>query len=178
MDGRIIGQILGILATILTFMSYQFNRKKVLLFIQMAATASNCFAYFFLDGGTAFILNFICIGRNLVYAFQESGTRINRISALLFSGAMIVVGAFSWNGPASLLVIVALAINTYVLSLGKPQTLRYSLILTCTLTIVYNVFVGAYGSIMNECVAMVSAVIGIIRFRNVKDDNEKKAPAK
>ena len=81
---------------------------------------------------------------------------------------MVAAGALSWQGPVSLLIILALAINTYILSLGKPQILRYSLLLTCAMIIVYNAFVGAYGSITNECVAIVSAVVGIIRFRKCK----------
>ena len=172
MDSKLIGQILGILATVLTFASYQFNTKRSLLFVQTASTASNCLAYFFIGDMTAFILNIVCVGRNLVYYFQKSGTRANRISAILLSAAVVAAGALSWMGPVSLLIIIALAINTYVLSLGKPQILRYSLLLTCVMIIVYNAFVGAYGSITNECVAITSAIVGIIRFRKSENAPE------
>lgn len=170
---KLIGQILGILATVLTFVSYQFNTKRSLLFIQTAATVANCLAYFFVGDTTAFILNIVCVGRNLIYYFQTSGTRANRISALLLSAAVVAVGALSWQGPVSLLIIIALAVNTFFLSLGKPQILRYSLLLTCTMIIVYNAFVGAYGSITNECVAIVSATVGILRFRKKEAPSEK-----
>jgi hypothetical protein len=175
MDGNLIGQILGILATVITFASYQFNTKRSLLFVQTAATVTNCLAYFFVGDMTAFLLNIVCIGRNLVYYFQKSGTLINRISAILLSAAVIVVGALSWMGPISLLIILALAINTYVLSLGKPQILRYSLLLTCTMIIIYNFKIGSYGNIANECVAIVSAIVGILRFRKSGDAAEPQA---
>ncbi|MBO5244356.1 MAG: YgjV family protein [Muribaculaceae bacterium] len=165
MELEILGQILGFVATALTFASYQFNTKRSLLFVQTAATMANCLAYFCLGGGTGFVLNIVCIGRNLIYYFQESGTRTNRITALLLSLAVVATGAFSWNGPISLLIIIALAINTFILSLGKPQVLRKSILLTCSMIIIYNASIGAYGSILNECVAIVSSVVGILRFR-------------
>ena len=70
----------------------------------------------------------------------------------------------SWQGPISLLVIIALAINTIVMSLGKPQRLRESVLLTSSMVLVYNIFVFSLGGIVNESVAIVSSVIGIVRF--------------
>ena len=172
MDRELIGQILGILATVLTFVSYQFNTKRSLLFIQTAATAATCLAYFFLDADSGFVLNIVCIGRNLVYYFQESGTKANRISAGALALIMAVTGAFSWQGWYSLLIIVALAINTLVLSLGDAQILRKSILLTSGMILIYNIIVFSLGGILNEGVAIASSVIGILRFRKSLAQNK------
>ena len=77
---------------------------------------------------------------------------------------MVGLGALSWQGPISLLVIIALALNTMVMSLGKPQLLRQSVLLTSSMILVYNIFVFSLGGIVNESVAIVSSAIGIVRF--------------
>ena len=93
-----------------------------------------------------------------------------KVAAPILSLAMIVFGIFSWQGPVSLLIMLGLAINTIFLSLGKPQVLRYSILLTCSMILIYNVAVFSLGGILNEGFAIVSSVIGILRYRN---KNEK-----
>lgn len=161
----LIGQAFGILATLITLLSYQTNSNKRLLAIQTAATLSNCLSYLFLQAYSGFALNIVCILRNLVYYFQKPKTTVNRLSALLLAFAMIPLGALSWQGPVSLLIISALAINTLIMSLSNPQLLRKSILLTSSLILLYNVFVFSIGGIANEAVAIVSSIVGILRFR-------------
>ena len=81
---------------------------------------------------------------------------------------MAVLGIFSWQGPISLLIIVALIINIFFLSLGNPQKLRYSILFTSTMVIIYNIYVFTIGGLMNEAIAIISSIIGIVRFRKDK----------
>lgn len=177
-----IGQALGVLATLITFLSYQFNTKRGVLLANAAATLSTCLSYLFLGANTGFVLNIVCILRNVIFFLLPSESRGGKISAALLALLMIVLGALSWQGPASLLIIVALATNTVFLSLGKPQALRYSILLTSSLILVYNIFVFSIGGMVNEGVAITSALIGIIRFRRtlpsapVPDADRKKLP--
>ncbi|MBQ8350456.1 MAG: YgjV family protein [Clostridia bacterium] len=169
----IIGQALGVLATVITLLSYQTNSNRRLLVVQTAATLSNCLSYLFLQASSGFALNIVCILRNVIYYFQKPRTTANRISALLLAAAMTVLGAFSWQGPVSLLIIIALALNTLFMSLGSPQLLRKSILLTSTLILLYNIFVFSIGGMANEIVAIVSSIIGIIRFRTNAQKNRR-----
>ena len=164
MKHLILGQILGIFATILTCISFQCNTKRSVLAVQTLATVCTCFSYLFLGASSGFILNIICIIRNFVFYFQTSATMPSYLTAGIFSVLMAVLGAFSWQGIISLLLIVALMANTVVLSLGKPQALRISILFTSTMVIVYNVFVFSLGGIINESIAIASSVVGILRF--------------
>ena len=51
---QLIGQALGILATVITVISYQMNTKRSLLLVQTAATACTCLAYLFLGAASGF----------------------------------------------------------------------------------------------------------------------------
>lgn len=170
MRNEIIGQVLGIFATVITFLSYQMNTKRSLLAVQTAATLCTCLAYLFLGATSGFALNIVCVTRNVVFYFTKKGTRLNYISTALLAAAMIILGALSWQGYVSLLIIVALALNTVFMSLGDPQVLRKSVVFTSTLVLIYNCFVFSIGGIANEGVSIVSSVIGIIRFYKGKGE--------
>lgn len=162
---QIVGQILGILATVITGISYQMNTKRSLLLVQTAATACTCLAYLFLGAASGFALNVVCIIRNVVFYFQKGSGKGHMIPALLLATAMVVLGALSWQGPVSLLIIAALAANTVFLSFGNPQLLRKSILGTSSLVLLYNIFVFSLGGIANESLAIVSSLVGIVRFR-------------
>lgn len=162
---QIVGQILGILATVITGISYQMNTKRSLLLVQTAATACTCLAYLFLGAASGFALNIVCILRNVVFYFQKGSGKGHMIPALLLATAMVVLGALSWQGPVSLLIIAALAANTVFLSFGNPQLLRKSILGTSSLVLLYNIFVFSLGGIANESLAIVSSLVGIVRFR-------------
>jgi len=164
----IIGQAFGIMATILTFISYQANTKKALLIIQSIATLCTCLGFLFLGATTGFALNIICLTRNAIYYFQDASSKFHMVTSILLTLAMVCFGILSWQGWISLLVIIALSVNTMILSLGNPQILRISVLPTSTLMIIYNIFVFSLGGIANESISIISSVIGIIRYRKEK----------
>lgn len=170
----IIGQILGIVAPIITFVSYQVNSKKKLLILQTAATLSTCLSYMFLGADSGFALNIVCIIRNIAFFFQDSKSKMNMISAIILAAVMGGLGFLSWEGPISLLVIIALAANTIFMSFGDAQLLRKSVIGTSSMILIYNIFIEnpTIGGIINESVAIVASIIGIITL--VKMKKEKK----
>lgn len=171
MTNEIIGQILGIIAPIITFVSYQVNSKKKLLILQTAATLSTCLSYMFLGATSGFALNIVCIIRNIAFFFQDSKSKMNYISACILAVIMGGLGFLSWEGPISLLVIFALAANTIFMSFGDAQLLRKSVTITSSMILIYNIFVFSLGGIFNESVAVVASVIGIIRFINEKKNS-------
>ena len=166
----IIGQILGIVAPIITFVSYQVNSKKKLLILQTAATLATCLSYLLLGAKSGFALNIVCIIRNVVFFFQNSKSKLNLISAFALAAVMVVLGFRSWEGMISLLVIIALAANTIFMSFGDAQLLRKSVIGTSSMVLIYNFCIPnpTIGGIINESVAIVASVIGIVTFIKMK----------
>lgn len=162
---EIIGQIIGIIAPILTVVSYQLNTKKSVLIALTGATVATCVCYFLLGATSGFVLNVACLLRNLFCFFFKERSKGSYIVAAIFAVIMCVLGAFSWQGPHSLLIIVGLAINTVFVAVGDPQWLRKSILLTSSLVLIYNLIEFSVGGIANEALAIGSSVVGIIRFR-------------
>ena len=171
---EILGQIIGILATVITALSYQMNTKKSLLLTQSLATALTCISYLFLGASAGFALNIVCLVRNGCFYYLKEGQTPIYISTAVLAAAMVVLGVFSWQGPISLLMIIALAVNTVFLSLGKPQILRYSILLTSSMILIYNIYVFTIGGMLNESIAIGSSLIGILRFRKGKEAQERR----
>ena len=162
---EIIGQILGIVATVITVLSYQANDKGRLLAIQTTATVSTCLGYFFLGAWAGFALNIVCVMRNVSFYFLRENVRLNRIATVVFSVGMVAAGLLSWQGWISLIMLVAFVLNTVFMGFGSPQTLRSSICLTSTMILTYNVIVFTIGGILNEGLSIVSSVVGIVRYR-------------
>ena len=165
MNQQLIGQILSIFTPVLTAFSYQANTQKKLLVVQSAATFCTCVSYLLLGASSGFTLNIVCLIRNLCFYFLKEGTIANRTATCLLAIAMGALGALSWQGPVSLFIIIALVINTVFMSFGRPQLLRCSILLTSSMILIYNVLVFSIGGIINESLAIISSVVGILRFR-------------
>lgn len=79
-------------------------------------------------------------------------------------------GLLSWEGPISLVLMVALMANTIFMSFGDPQLLRKSVIGTSSLILIYNLLMAhpTIGGIMNESIAIVASIIGVLIYRKKK----------
>ena len=97
------------------------------------------------------------------------------ISACILAAMMAGLGFLSWEGPISLLVILALAANTIFMSFGDAQLLRKSVICTSSMILIYNFCIPnpTIGGIINESVAIVASIIGIIAFVKMKKEKTK-----
>lgn len=167
---EIIGQILGIISAILTLLSYQMKDKKNIMIFQTIATAFTCVSFFFLGALSGFALNIVCLVRNGVFSIVDTKKRYSRWLGVLFAAIMVVFGIISYQYWFSLLITLALIVNSIFISLDSPQTLRKSILFTSSLVLIYNCIVFSIGGIVNEGVSIVSSAIGVWRYRN-KDKN-------
>ena len=171
-----IGQALGILAPIITFVSYQVNAKNKLLLLQTAANVAICISYLLLGASSGFALNIVGTIRNMTFFFLDPKSKTNQVAAIVLALAMGGAGLLSWEGPVSLILMVALMANTIFMSFGDPQLLRKSVIGTSSLILTYNLLMAhpTIGGIMNEIIAIVASIIGVLVYikkrRGEKED--------
>ena len=165
----IVGQIFGWLAALLTFVSYQCKNHKKLILVQTAATVSMCISYLFLGAMAGMTLNIVCILRNFI--IYKKNLKIFSCSfwPYVLSVIMGIMGALSWQGYMSLFIIVALMVNTLFLYFPNVQNLRKSILVTSSMILIYNLYYQAWGGMANELIAIVSSIIGIYRYRNLRE---------
>ena len=158
-------QLIGIVAVIFTFISYQARTQRRLIVVQSVATSTFALHYVMIGSYVAALSNAVCVLRNFIYCNRDKKAFSGRYVPYLLALLIAALGALSWQGPASLLMIAALMINTVIMSMDNAQLLRKSILLTSTMILIYDIIVMSVGGIINESVALVSAVIGIIRYR-------------
>lgn len=173
---EIIGQVISVIAVIITFLTYQMKSTKAIYITLSVATCVSCTAYALLGGFTALGLNLLSIVRNISYCYVKKDTRFGKVLPFLLATAMTVLSIFLWEGYHSLFFVVGIALNTLAMGYFAPNNLRKSLLLTCSLILIYNIFIPSIGGIINEVVAISSSVIGLIRYRQSR--TEPSAPQK
>jgi hypothetical protein len=162
------GQIMGWVAALITFLSYQCKEHKKLLVVQTLSTLSICISYLLLDAWSGMLLNVVCIIRNFIIYRKDIKIFSYGFWPYALAALMGVMGAISWQGPMSLLIIVALVANTLFLYFPNVQNLRKSIVITSTMVLIYNAYFSVWGGVFNEAIAISSSIIGIYRYRKKK----------
>ena len=162
----IIGQILGGVAILLGFLSYQTRTQRGLILMQSATALTFCAHYLLIGAIPGMALNLIVIIRNTVYYYRSKRGSTELISPILFAAIMGGVGILTWNAWYSVFVLLGQVINTLYMSCNDPQRVRKSVLITCPMVLTYDVFVWSFGGVIYESVVIVSALIGIFRNRN------------
>ena len=160
----IIGQIVGGIGVLLFFISYLFRTQKSILLIQIVGNAVMVVHFFLIGAKTGYFLLIAATIRNIILYFGDkkylSWKGIPYILALIIAG----IGALSWEGYYSLFIIVGLGINTVFLSVKNVNVLKASVILTSALILTYDVFAFSISGIINEGLAIIGAIIGLISY--------------
>ena len=170
---HIVGQIISVIAVIITFVTYLMKSNTKIFVTNAIATAVSCIAYAMLGGITALGLNIMCIVRNICYMYKDKNRYCAVIFPALLSLIMAVMSAFLWEGYHSIFFVVGITLNTLAMGYFNSQNLRKSILLTSTLILVYNLFIPSIGGAINEVVAISSSAIGLVRHRQKKEEQPR-----
>lgn len=162
---EIVGQILGFIAVIISFITFQFKSQKRILISQVVMICVLCVHYLLIGAYTAFAMNLLGIFRNVVFCNRSFFK--SKLWPYAMCVLMLASGIASWNGLPSLLLIIGLVFHTYFLSMNNAQLLRITLLFTCPFALAYNIMVFSLGGVLLESMAMVSAIVGILRYRRI-----------
>ena len=161
----IIGQILGVVAVMLGFLSYQMKTAKAVMFTQSAVALVFVVHFMLIGAVSGCVLNAVCFVRNAVYAKRDVKALSGPVIPAVFAVIMAVLGALSWQGWYSIFVIAGLIINTFGMRFKNPMNIRRTILISSPLVIAYDAISRSFGGVIYESVAIVSSVIGLIRYR-------------
>ena len=165
-----IGQALGAVAVVLGFINYQVKTRERLLIVHMATTICFVLHYLCLGAWAGMAMNFVGFLRNIVFYKTGKNGKVSKAWAIGFAilmGAMgITASLIAKEGIYFVLSVVGLMINSYSMSFRNPNNIRKSILVSSPLVLAYNCFSFSIGGVVYETVGMISAVIGIARYRN------------
>lgn len=166
---KIISEILGTTAVIISLFSYQMRTRKGILFSQTAASGFFCIHFLLLGAVTLSFQNVILVIRNLSYANRDKIPFSSRYLPAVFSVLLVGCGFLTWEGPRSLFVSAGLVANTVGLTFSDAQKIRKSILVSSPLVMIYSILSASIAGVANEVIAISSSVVGIIRYRGTKD---------
>ena len=168
---EMLSHIMGGVAIALGFISFQMHKRKSLLIVQIATTLAFCAHYSLLGAWAGLSLNTIGAVRNLAYYHRDKKWLSTWVTPVGFAAAMLTVGFITWQGYYDLFYIFSMAVSSLAMYYFGPQNIRKSILLTSTLVLIYDVFVGSVWGIVYESVAILSSIIGIIVYIKKKLPN-------
>ena len=157
-------QAIGILGTVLFFLSYQFKSNKTLFRVQFISYL--CYTVHLLmlgaiTGGISYVLNTVrsfCLGSK--NAFLKS-----RIMCGIICALQVITLIFTWDSWWSILPVaanIAATVGGYTFNARKIRVV--GMFVNSPLWIIYNILVGSWAGVVDELVTEVSMVISICRY--------------
>lgn len=167
----IISQIITVAYFAILSLSYLLKDRKKILIANFVAHTGQTTAMAMLNGYTGAAMSLIMILRDLTLLMQEiqksKGKKINNkvdfailmITILL----MVVLTIYTYNGPLSLLSVIATLVTTF--ALWQKDVKRYKLLglLAGILWLAYNIFIMSIMGIVLELILTICSIIGYIK---------------
>lgn len=163
-------QLLGVLGFIFSVISFQQNTQKRIVFMQFLANVSFAIHFYMIGAYTGSILNSIAIIRSFVYCFKDKKWASSNIWIVIFSVAFVVAGIYTWEGPLSILPMVAMVLSSISFGIKNPKLVRRIYFPCSPMWLIYNIAGGSIGGVMTESFAMISIIIGMLRFDRKKKE--------
>lgn len=157
-------QAVGVVGTVLFFLSYQCKSNKNLFRVQFVSYL--CYTTHLLllgavTGGVSYILNTVrsfCLGSRS--SFLKSKTMCGIICLL-----QLVTLLFTWDGWWSVLPVVANIAATVGGYTHNARTIRVvGMLINSPLWIIYDVIVGSWAGILDEVISEASMILSIFRY--------------
>lgn len=161
----VIGQLLGIIAVILGFISFQMKTQKGIIVFQLITAFVFCIHYFMIGAMMAMALNIQGAIQCIFYYFRNKRGSKSTVEPAFFTILVIVTSILTWEGWYSAFIMTGLVVNTISLAFTNPQKTRAAMLIKSPLCLLYNAIVHSVGGIIFECAVLLSAILGMIKNR-------------
>ena len=166
----ILGQVLGVVAVILGFVSFQMKTPKGILIFQMIVAAVFALHYLLIGAFTAVALNALAAVQNLCYYFRNKKGSKSLVIPIVFVSLVIIASAITFTDWRSAIIMAGVAAGSVSLAMSDPQKIRAAMFVKSPICLIYNALVLSIGGVVYECAVLVSSAIGFFRNRTPKNN--------
>ena len=168
----LIGQLLGLVAVVMGFLSFQRKNAAGIIVFQLTAALIFAVHYTLISAPTAIALNLLTAANCIFCYFRDKRGSKSMIGSYVMMLLVVVISLLTWEGWYSATIMVGLVFNMISLALDHPQKTRRVMLIKAPLCFVYNLMVGSLGGMVYECTSLASAVIGLFRYRGGKQNRD------
>ena len=166
--GAIIGQVLGFVAVIIGFISYQMKTPKAILSVEIVTSIVFASHYLLIGAFTAVALNGLMLVQCIVYFIRAKKGKKGVLVPAIFTCLVLIVGFLTWSDYTSLFITVGLAIYSFFIGMSNAQVIRFAMFAKAPICFTYNLLVFSLGGILYECSVFTSSLISTVRYYRQK----------
>ena len=172
---QIITQLLGAVAMALGVLSFQAKSSGRILVWQLTANCFWCAHYFLLNAYTGAFLNILAFVRNTLYYIigKKNSDKIQYV-AIGFCVLSIVVSLITYQSWLSLLPMLGTAVQTFSFTAKSANKMRLFTMLGSPFWLTYNLMSGSISGAITETFAIISMIVGMLRYRGKEETIENK----
>ncbi len=160
---EIITQVLGIVAFIMSALSFQAKSFKAINVFKIISYILFTVHYFMLPAYTGMITNVTSCIRGFVYIWLVEKSRSTKWAQVLFSLLFIGIGIATWDGIVCIFAIMGAVVQTVAHGIENPAKLRLINLPTCFMWMFYNIYYFSLGGLFSDIFSLISIVIAMIR---------------
>lgn len=158
-------QLFGFIPAIVTLLSMHFDKRKKVLIMQCISSVLFLAYYFMIGASTGVIMNIISLVRIIVSSFNDRKWASHKAWLVIFLLCYAVVSPLlGWDGPHSLLMIVAMLLSTIALWIHNLKVTRLLMAIVAPLLLLFDVFAGAWSPAIVDVFITASFFLAIWRF--------------
>lgn len=161
---ELITQLIGIAAMFFSVFSFQMNKHKHIMIMQILATSLFGLQYFLLGAYTGMAVDIVATIRGIIFYNRDKKWAQSKLWIAAFAVLFMISGIFTWQGASSLLVTAAMVLNTFSFSFTNPKLVRSTILISSPLMLIYDILTGSLGGVINEICVEISSVIGLLRY--------------
>ena len=161
-----IGQLFGVVAVILGFVSLQMKTPKGILVFQIIIAFVFSLHYLLISAYTAVALNLLSAVQSIFYYFRNKKGSKSLVVPAVFVCLVVVASVLTWTDWRSAIIMVGVAACSVSFALSDAQMIRKAMYIKSPICLLYNCLVLSVGGIAYECVVLLSSTIGIIKNRD------------
>ena len=150
---------------------YQQKTGQRLIVYKLISDVFWALHYLFLGAYSGVAVATVAALREIVYYNKEKRWASAHITPFIFVILTIVLGVVTWGGYLSLFTLFASLVAVLGFWRKSPRLSRILAFPIAISLLVYDILCGSYLGIVNECVSMISATVGIIRYKKNKKEN-------
>lgn len=159
-------QTIGFLGVIAFIVSYQLKSNRSLYLFQLLGSLLFCVQFFLLEaysGCLSMVLNILRYALLTKYNQWEWVRR--KELAYIFCAAFAIVLIFTWAGPVTILAFAASSVSTVFYWTNNAKLIRAAnLFCASPCWLVYDIFAGSWGGVLNEAITLTSIIVSVYRF--------------
>lgn len=161
---ELITQLIGMAAMFFSVFSFQMNKHKHIMIMQILATSLFGLQYFLLGAYTGMAVDIVATIRGIIFYNRDKKWAQSNLWIVLFALMFVISGIFTWQGVSSILVTAAMVLNTFSFSFTNPKLVRSTILVSSPLMLIYDVLTGSIGGIINEVCVEISSIVGLLRY--------------